>query len=78
MFRYASLASEAMLATNWHSNHASYAKILVIELPQFKQFVHDYFLLGTTANIRHITGVFKYADGIEICANAVAKCKEDV
>lgn len=78
MFRYTAFTSPAMLATKWHPNHAIHAEILFIEFPQLEKLIHDRFLLSTTSTFRHIARVFEHADGVEICADAVGKCKQDV
>ena len=51
MFRYATVAPFAMLASQWHTNHARDAKILFVKFPQAQELINDLFLLCETTKL---------------------------
>ena len=58
VFGNTSPAAPAMLATQWFSDHAGDAKVLLIEFPQLKKLSNDRSLLVSTTKFGDITRVF--------------------
>lgn len=67
-----------MFASQWPSNHAVYAEILIVKLPQAEQLVNNCFLLRPTPKLGYVARVFDHTNGIEPCTESIADSKANV
>jgi hypothetical protein len=71
MLGYTAIASLAVLAPQWHTNHARNAKVLVIELPQAQELINDSLLLGQAAKFGNIARFIKHGTEIEVSTKRI-------
>lgn len=55
-----------MLAPQWFSNHAIYAKIFLVELPQVEKLRDHRFLLVFADQLWYVPGIPYHRNGIEV------------
>ena len=72
MFRNAMTTSSTVLTSNRPSDHASYAEVLVVKLPQAQQFVDDSFLLSSTSKFWYVARILDHAIYVEVCTESIA------
>ncbi len=67
-----------MLGPDRHPIHAVHAEILIVELPEAKQFFDNRLLLASTTQLWHIAWVLKHAERIEVHAETKEDTKENI
>lgn len=68
MLGYATIASFAMLASQWHSNHARDAEILFIKLPQTQELVNNCLLRTESSKFGNVARFINHRAEIEVSA----------
>lgn len=56
-----------MLASQGFSDHAIYAEVLIIELPEVEELVYDSSLLVPAAKLGHVTGILDHGEYVKVC-----------
>ena len=67
-----------MLATQWSSDHAEHAEILIVKFPYAQQFIHNCLLLGSTPEFGYVAWILNHAHRVEVCTESVADRKTDI
>jgi hypothetical protein len=72
-----SLASLAVLASEWRPDHAGYAKVGLIKLPQAQKFIDNGLLLCNTVHFWNESRVKYHAGCIKVSTQSIGcrKCK---
>lgn len=65
----ASLASPAMLASQWLTNQTKYAEMLLVKYALTEHTLDNSLLLAFTCCLRHVAGVFYKRQSVEIGAS---------
>lgn len=70
MFRYASVTAFAVFRAQWHPDHASNTKILVIIFPEAQKLVDDFLLFCEATELRNITRFIEHCAEVEVAAKS--------
>jgi hypothetical protein len=78
MLCYATITLFAMLASQWHANHARHTKILIVEFPETQKLMDNGLLLSQAAEFWDKSRLVNHCTNIEVSAKTAEHRKSNV